>query len=261
MIGALSSKSDVFVSFLLTVSLQSDIFVLSSDKYVTLEETVMKKRTKLTICLGVICALLAAISSCYTIAFNNSRFIVPMDLSEYVFRVQDLPMIISGVLLVLYIVYLVMLLLKSITTNRRRELTSQSTRTINPKLGFLGLFGFAGFLGFWTYSIDKTIFPFVFFLFFGFFGFYYEGKMSNTFIDERYKENKMKAQSVASKTSMSIIFLAILILGQERLISNLEYTLIALVIVVALSIALEIFLSEYLLYHYDSEEQFDESEE
>ena len=67
----------------------------------------MKKRTKLTICLGVICALLVAISSWYTIAFNNSRFIVPMDLSEYVFRVQDLPMIISGVLLTLYIVNIV----------------------------------------------------------------------------------------------------------------------------------------------------------
>lgn len=96
----------------------------------------MKKRTKLTICLGVICALLVAISSWYTIAFNNSRFIVPMDLSEYVFRVQDLPMIISGVLLTLYIVNIVVLFLESIKTNRRRELTLQSTRTINPKLGF-----------------------------------------------------------------------------------------------------------------------------
>ena len=198
----------------------------------------MKKRTKLTICLGVICALLVAISSWYTIAFNNSRFIVPMDLSEYVFRVQDLPMIISGVLLTLYIVNIVVLFLESIKTNRRRELTLQSTRTINPKLGFLGLLGFAGFLGF-----------------------FYEGKMSNTLIDERYKENKMKAQSVANKTSLSIIFLAILILGQGKLMDNLEYTLIALVIVIALSIALEIFLSEYLLYHYDNDEQFDESEE
>ncbi len=35
----------------------------------------MKKRTKLTICLGVICALLVAISSWYTIAFNNSRLL------------------------------------------------------------------------------------------------------------------------------------------------------------------------------------------
>lgn len=221
----------------------------------------MKKRTTLTICLGVICALLVAISSWYTIAFNNSRFIVPMDLSEYVFRVQDLPMIISGVLLTLYIVNIVVLFLESIKTNRRRELTLQSTRTINPKLGFLGLLGFAGFLGFWTYSVDKTIFPFVFFLFFGFFGFFYEGKMSNTLIDERYKENKMKAQSVANKTSLSIIFLAILILGQGKLMDNLEYTLIALVIVIALSIALEIFLGEYLLYHYDNDEQFGESEE
>ncbi len=85
--------------------------------------------------------------------------------------------------------------------------------------------------------------------------------MSNTFIDERYKENKMKAQSVANKTSLSIIFLAILILGQGKLMDSLEYTLIALVIVVALSLALEIFLSEYLLYHYDNDEQFDESEE
>ena len=167
-------------------------------------------------------------------------------------------MIISGVLHTLYIVNIVVLFLESIKTNRRRELTLQSTRTINPKLGFLGLLGFAGFLGFWTYSVDKTIFPFVFFLFFGFF---YEGKMSNTLIDERYKENKMKAQSVANKTSLSIIFLAILILGQGKLMDNLEYTLIALVIVIALSIALEIFLSEYLLYHYDNDEQFDESEE
>ena len=66
--------------------------------------------------------------------------------------------------------------------------------------------------------------------------------MSNTLIDERYKENKMKAQSVANKTSLSIIFLAILILGQGKLMDNLEYTLIALVIVIALSIALEIFI-------------------
>ena len=221
----------------------------------------MKKRTKLTICLGVICALLVAISSWYTMAYNNSRFIAPMDLSEYVFRAQDLPMIISGVFFALYVVYLVVLLLRYIMTNRRRELTLQSTRIINPKLGFLGLLGFAGFLGFWTYSVDKTIFPFVFFLFFGFFGFFYEGKMSNTFIDERYKENKMKAQSVANKTSLSIIFLAILILGQGKLMDSLEYTLIAFVIVVALSLALEIFLSEYLLYHYDNDEQFDEREE
>ena len=145
----------------------------------------MNNKTKCTITLGVICALLTAVSSWYTIVYNNSRFIVPMDLSTYVFKVQDLPMLISGVLLALYSVYLVVLLLKSTTTSRRRELALQSTRTINPKLGLLGFLGFAGFLGFWTYSLDKTIFPFVFFMFFGFFVFFYEGKMSNNFMDER----------------------------------------------------------------------------
>ena len=126
---------------------------------------------------------------------------------NYVFRAQDLPMIISGTLLALYIVYLAVLFFQSTSANKRRGSTSRSTRTVNPKLGFLGLFGFAGFLGFWTYRVDQTIFPFVFFVFFGFFGFFYEGKMSNTLIDERYKENKMRAQSTANKTALSIIFL------------------------------------------------------
>lgn len=42
---------------------------------------------------------------------------------------------------------------------------------------------------------------------------------------------------------------------------KLEYTLIAFIIVTALSIALEIFLKEYLLFRYDHDEPFDESEE
>ena len=85
--------------------------------------------------------------------------------------------------------------------------------------------------------------------------------MSNTFIDERYRENQMKAHMTANKTALSIIFLAVLILGQGKLMGNLEYTLIAFIIVVSLAIALEVFLSEYLLYHYDHDEQSGESEE
>lgn len=221
----------------------------------------MKNNTKRTIILGVICALLVVAASWYTIIFNDSRFIAPMDLSEYVFRVQDLPMIISGILITLYVLYLFALLVKAIAAKKGNERTSQSARAVNPKLGFLGFIGFTGFWGFWTYSIDKTIFPFTFFMFFGFFGFFYEGKMSHTFMDERYKENKLKAHTTANKTALAIIFLALLILGQGKFLGNLEYTLIALIIVIALSIALEVFLSEYLLYRYDHDEPFDESEE
>lgn len=221
----------------------------------------MKKQTKRILALGALCILLIALSSWYTIVFNDSRFVAPMDLSDYVFRVQDLPMILTGILFAGYIVYLIALLFKSIGANSRREAAAQSTRTVNPKLGFLGLLGFLGFLGFWSYSVDKTIFPFVFFLFFGFFGFFYEGKLSNTFIDERFKENRMKAQRTATGISRNIIFLALLLLGQGKLIGNSEYTLIAFFIIVALSMALEQFLSQYLLYHYDQDEALDESEE
>lgn len=216
---------------------------------------------KVTIFFGVVCALFVAISSWYTITFNDARFIIPMDFSKYTFRMKDLPMIISGILLVLYVLYLFILLMRNILVNNRKEAKKQFTRSLNPKWGFLGLFGFLGFLGFWTYSMDKTIFPFMFFMFFGFFGFFYEGKMSNTFIDERYKENKMKAHMMANKVALTIIFISILFLGQGKLIGNIEYTLIAIIIVIALSIALEIFLGEYLLYHYDHDEQIGESEE
>lgn len=220
-----------------------------------------KNRKKLTIIFGMICTLFIAVSSWYTITCNESRILKPMKWSDYVFRTQDLPMISSVILFILYLLYLVMPMRTAILADRRREAASQSTRTVNPKLGLLGLSGFAGFLGFRTYHMDKSIFPFVFFMFFGFFGFFYEGKMSNTFQDERYLENKIKAQMTANKTALTIIFIATLILGQGKLMGNLEYTLIALIIVVALSIALELFLQEYLLYHYDNDEQFNESEE
>ena len=84
--------------------------------------------------------------------------------------------------------------------------------------------------------------------------------MSNTFMDERYRENRARAQAKANKIAFGIIFLATIIMGQGKLMGNLEYTFIAFVIVVALTIALEMFLSEYLLFRYDNEE-FEESEE
>lgn len=220
-----------------------------------------KKNTKRTITMGIICVLLVAAASWYSITFNNSRLIEPTELSEYVFQTQDLPMIISGVLLVLYILHLFILLVTAISARKAREAATQTTRKICSKLGLLGFLGLVGFSGFWTYSIDKTIFPFIFFLFFGFFGFFYEGKMSNTLMDERYKENKMRASDTANKISLTIIFISVLILGQGKLMGNLEYTLIAIIIVIALSIALDIFLSEYLLYHYDHEEPYEGSEE
>lgn len=138
--------------------------------------------------------------------------------------------------------------------------SKRTTRRVNPAFGLLGFFGFAGFLGFWTYHMDKSVFPFIFFIFFGFFGFFYEGKLSDTLMDERYQENKLKANYSANKTAMSIIFFATVLLGQGKLMGKLEYTFIAYIITVALSIALDLFLSEYLLYRYDHGKMPEESE-
>ena len=54
---------------------------------------------------------------------------------------------------------------------------------------------------------------------------------------------------------------ALVILCQGKLFGNLEYTLIAAIITLSLALALGIFLSEYLLYRYDHDDQADVGEE
>ena len=220
----------------------------------------MKKfNWKFTLFLGVIVVLLLAAASWYSITFNDWRLVAPTDISTYVFRPQDLPMLISIGLVILYVLYLGFLFIRGIIVEKQRKVTSKTTRKINPRLGLLGFFGFFGFLGFWTYSVDKSVFPFVFFTFFGFFSFFYEGKMSSTFMDERFEENRVRAELMAHRTAMSVIFLSLLLLNLNdgALFGRLEYTLIALTILVSLALALDVFLSEYLLYRYDHEDRLD----
>lgn len=220
-----------------------------------------KKKAAALIINGVICVVLMLVSSWYSVTFNESRLVVPMNFSEYTFRTKDLPMICSISLFCLYFIYLFVLLIKAILKNKAGENTVKHTRKISPKLGYLGFLGFAGLLGFWTYHLNRNFSAFVFFLFFGFFGFYYEGKMSGTLMDERYKENRLKATVKSYQISTVIIFLALVILGQGRSILNLDFTLIAFVVVVALALALQLFLSQYLLYRYDHSEPSEESGE
>jgi len=203
---------------------------------------------------GLICLLLILAASWYDIRYNDSRLVAPMN-AGYVFTCKDLPMICSIILSCLYFLFLLVLIIKASVKNQKHVKETQTTRSISPKFGFMGFFGFLGFMGFWTYAQNKSIFPFMFFLFFGFFGFFYEGKLSNTFMDERFRENAMKAQLAALKISFSIIVIAFVLLGQGALMGNLEYNLIVGISVVFLSLALAIFLSEYLLYHYDHDDQ------
>lgn len=220
-----------------------------------------KNKVRILIGCGIFCVLLMLVSSWYAVKFNDSRLVVPMDFNSYSFQVKDLSMIISISLTCIYVFTLFITLIVSIGRNRNRIERTNTTRKLNPKLGFLGLLGFLGFAGFWTYSIDGSVFPFAFFLFFGFFGFYYEGKMSGTFMDERFRENAILAQLKAYRITFSIILIALIVLCQGKLLGSFEYTLIAIIILLSLALALGIFLSEYLLYRYDHDDEADESEE
>lgn len=220
----------------------------------------MSKKTKLWIGCGIFSVLFLLSSSWYAITFNDSRLVAPMQ-GHYALQIKDLPMILSVSLICVYVIALFITLMLHAGKMRRQQEKSNSTRKLNPKLGLLGLLGFLGFGGFWTYSVNGTVFPFLFFVFFGFFGFYFEGKMSGTFMDERFRENATRASLKASNISFAIIFIALIILGQGKLFSNLDYTLIAILITVSLILALRIFLAEYLLYRYDYDDRADESEE
>ena len=140
----------------------------------------------------------------------------------------------------------------------RKETTPDRTRTLNPKLGFLGVLGFAGFLGIWSYQASNDVFPFIFFGFFGFFGFFFEGKMSNTLMDERYVENRMKAQLQAYRIGFSIAAMTLIASSWSWLFRTNDSKLLFMTITLSLSYALVIFLAEYLLYRYDSEETDEE---
>lgn len=214
-----------------------------------------KNRVKIWAGCAIFCIAAVLVSSWYAVTYNDSRLVVPTDLGSYTFSPRDLPMIVSISLTCVYALALFIQLLIGSGKNRRTTAQSNTTRTINPKLGLLGLLGFLGLAGFWSYPVRGEVFPFAFFLFFGFFGFFYEGKMSGTFMDERFRENAARAQLNAYKITFIITLLALVILCQRKLFGSLEYTLIATIVVLSLALALGIFLSEYLLYRYDHDDQ------
>lgn len=132
--------------------------------------------------------------------------------------------------------------------------SNKRTRKVNPRWGILGLLGFIGFLGIWTYTVQGTVFPFVFFSFFGFFGFFYEGKMSEVLMDERYMENRTRAQLRAYRLGFSMAAMTLIASTWDWLFHSNDAKLLFITIALSLTFALVVFLSEYLLYRYDSKD-------
>ena len=66
-------------------------------------------KKKIWIGCGILCVLSVLLSSWYAVAYNDSRLVVPMDFKDYVFDIQDLPMIVSSFLVYVYLVALIIL--------------------------------------------------------------------------------------------------------------------------------------------------------
>ena len=213
-----------------------------------------KRPWLLPLALGVLCAVLTALAAWFDLACNGGKLVYPMD--SYAFAPTDIPMLAAIGLDVLYVLCLFALLIGGILSQRERVRTANRTRKLNPKLGFLGVLGLAGLAGFYTYPAYDAYFPFCFFAFFGFFGFFFEGKMSDTLMDERFRENAARAEGNAYRTGFVIIFLLLVIVGQGRASSKLA--LPVLIIGIALALALTLFLGEYLLYRYDHDDALEE---
>ena len=198
--------------------------------------------------LGVLCGLLTALAAWFDLTRNGGRLVYPMH--SYVFQFTDIPMLLA---LLLDVLYLMFLLCRGIAGQRRRVLETGRTRRLSPLLGLLGFLGFLGFAGVWSYRSWGDLSPFVFFAFFGFFGFFFEGKMSNTLMDERFKENAAKAERTAYRAGFIVIFLLLILAGQS---GRFQAELVAPVLIagIALAVALTMFLSEYLLYRYDHDD-------
>lgn len=200
---------------------------------------------------GVCCAALTGAAAWYDLTCNGGKLVYPMN--SYAFAPTDIPMLLAVVLDVLYVLYLLFRLVRGIMAQKEHVLKTGRTRRLSPKLGLLGLLGFLGFAGFWSYGALGDATPFIFFTFFGFFGFFFEGKMSNTLMDERYKENAARAELKAYRAGFVVIFLLLILAGQG---SRFRAELFAPVLTagIALAVALTLFLSEYLLYRYDHDD-------
>ena len=192
-----------------------------------------KKQMKQVIFMGVGCVILLIAGIIYSLLFNDARWVKNMDMSNYVFSIKDIPMLIVGALIAIYVLYVTVIFFKNAFSKNFKD--KNYSRTVSSYWGLCGIFGFLGFSGFWTYFEYGKIYPFVFFIFFGFFGFFFEGKLSHTLEDE-------------------LLFIVIWLMAIGMFSRNVEWCAIFMLISVSLIYALVIFLSNYLLYRYEKGE-------
>lgn len=214
------------------------------------------KKSKLTLCnIILISFVLSAIGSIHSVMFNESRLIVPTDLSTYEFRFADL---ILGIPLTIFILstciasiyYPILIVNKS--TFKKYKLGERTPKINNQKwiLGFAGILGFIPlFTNLSTTYIDYT--NIILLVFFSQFAYYFQSKFSDILVDERFLYNLALAESKAYKIAYTSVIISF-ILSIPRLSGNVLN--IFLLSVIALSYSVSEILKSYYLYKYDMEE-------
>lgn len=215
-----------------------------------------KKQIKKIIVTGIIWVLCLIAGIVYSLLYNEGRWVKEMSLNDYVFSVKDIPMLAVGVMIALWVLYVVVVTFKTVfkALIPLDNYILSYTRKIPPFLGVFGICGFLGFSGFWTYSEYSIISPFLFFTLFGVFGLFFEGKLSHTLEDELFQQNKTRADLKSYKTGFVLLVIVILLSRWRIFALNAEWCAIFLLISVSLIVALVLFQKNYLLYCYEKEE-------
>lgn len=202
--------------------------------------------------IAVIAAEFVAIV--YDAVFNESRIIKPIEAAIYRFRITDLPLLAATALLVISVMYWIICFILQ-TWKKMGEKDKRITRRVDCRFGWFGFLGFLGFMGIPVYIMQGQIWPFFFFTFFGFFGFFYEAKLNATLMDERFKEEQRRAQLTAYKIGFVLLWIVTWFTSLAG--GRLSTDTVAIIFTVSSSliIALVLFLCNYLLYRYDTEEE------
>lgn len=126
-----------------------------------------------------------------------------------------------------------------------------TTRRISPWLGALGFLGFVGPI---IYNQTGDLTGLVFLGFFGFFAFYFEGKMSGTLRDERFKYNEQRAIMIAGRVNSVATAFALIITVNYIAPKGSDIALSFLVAILAILWAVHILLQMSLLYYFEHRE-------
>ena len=63
--------------------------------------------------MGVGCVILLIAGIIYSLLFNDARWVKNMDMSNYVFSIKDIPMLIVGALIAIYVLYVTVIFFKN----------------------------------------------------------------------------------------------------------------------------------------------------